>query len=149
MRRNWSWKRRGVARTHRSEEGAAKSSAQTQSKTVGSFGALCHAALLRELARLAGSSEGTDSLAEAFDGWMAKAEAVSREAVRVKIDRGESLSPVEMLVCQVHAFGNGLAIGERKNLESVPLAAKRITPIGQGGGLCTATRLRGTLFRVA
>ena len=120
-----------------------------QSKTAGSFGWHCHVALLRELARLAGSPEGTDSLAEAFDGWMAKAEAVSREAVRGKIDRGESLSPMEMLVCRVHAFGNGLVIGDRKDLESVPLPGKRITPVAKGNRLCTATRLRGTLFRVA
>ena len=80
---------------------------------------------------------------------MAKAEAVSREAVRVKIDRGESLSPVEMLVCQVHAFGNGLAIGERKDIESVPMSGKHVTPVPHGDGLCTATRLRGTMFCVA
>ena len=32
-----------------------------RSKAAGSFGWRCHAALLRELARLAGSAEGTDS----------------------------------------------------------------------------------------
>ena len=120
-----------------------------QSKTAGSFGWRCHRALLRELARLAGTSEGTDSMEEAFNGWMAEAGAVSREAVRGKLERGESLSPMEMLVCRVHAFGNGLAIGERKNMESVPIAGKRITPIGEGDRLCTATSLRGTRFRVA
>ncbi len=120
-----------------------------QSKTAGSFGWRCHAALLRELIRLAGTSEGTDSMEEAFDIWMAEAGTVSRDAVRGKIERGESLSPMEMLVCRVHAFGNGLAIGERKNMESVPIAGKRITPIGKGNRLCTATRLRGTRFLVA
>ena len=119
-----------------------------QSKTAGSFGWRCHAALLRELERLAGSPGGTDSMT-AFDGWMAKAEAVSREAVRGKIERGESLSPAEILVCRVHAFGNGLTIGERKDIESVPMAGKHVTPIPQGDGLCTATRLRGTMFSVA
>ena len=85
----------------------------------------------------------------AFDGWMAKAEAVSREAVRRKIERGESLSPAEILVCRVHAFGNGLAIGERKDIESVPMSRKHVTPLPNGDGLCTATRLRGTMFQVA
>ena len=88
-------------------------------------------------------------MAEAFDRWMAEAGAVSREAVRGKIERDESLSPTEMLVCRVHAFGNGLAIGERKNMESVPISGKRITPIRKGDRLCTATPLRGTMFRVA
>jgi hypothetical protein len=111
--------------------------------------------LLRELARLAGSAEGTDSrnegtdsLAAAFDDWMAEAEAVSREKVRRKIERGESLSPVEMLMCRVHAFSNGLALGSRESLESVPLPGKRITPIAPGDRLCTATRLRGAMFHV-
>ena len=85
----------------------------------------------------------------AFDAWMAEAGAVSREAVRGKIERGESLSPTEMLVCRVHAFGNGLVIGERKDVESVPIIGKHITPMEGGDGLCTATRLRGTMFRVA
>ena len=120
-----------------------------QSKTAGSFGWRCHAALLRELARLAGNPGGTDSMEAAFDGWMAKAEAVSREAVRGKIEHGESLSPMEILVCRVHAFGNGLAIGERKDIESVPMSGRHVTPIPHGDGLCTATRLRGTMFRVA
>ena len=120
-----------------------------QSKTTGSFGWRCHAALLRELARLARSPGGTGSMKAAFDGWMAEAEAVSREAVRGKIERGESLSPAEILMCQVHAFGNGLAIGERKDIESVPIAGRRVTPVPHGDGLCTATRLRGTMFRVA
>ena len=120
-----------------------------QSKTAGSFGWCCHTALLRELARLAGLPEGTDSMAEAFDNWMTEAGAVSREAVRDKIARDESLFPTEMLVCRVHAFGNGLAIGERKSVESVPIAGKRITPVPQVCGLCTATPLRGTMFRVA
>ena len=92
---------------------------------------------------------GTDSLAGAFDAWMSEAEAVSREEVRGKIGRGESLSPAEMLVCRVHAFSNGLAIGSRESLESVPMPGKRITPVAQGDRLCTATRLRGTMFRVA
>ena len=127
-----------------------------QSKSVGSFGWRCHAALLHELAQLAGSAEGTDSqtegtdsLAARFDAWIAEAEAVSREKVRGKIERGESLSPAEMLVCRVHAFSNGLALGSRESLESVPLSGKRITPIAQGDRLCTATRLRGTMFRVS
>ena len=129
-----------------------------QSKRTGSFGWRCHAALLRELVRLAeATTKGTDSIAAAFDVWMSEAEAVSREKVRGKIGRGESLSPAEMLVCQVHAFGNGLAIGERKILESVPVDGKHVTPISQGDGLCTAqgvelctaTRVRGTMFRVA
>ena len=134
-----------------------------QSKTAGTFGWRCHAELLRELARLAGSAtgtdsrnggtdsataEGTDSLAAAFDVWMAEAEAVSREKVLGKIERGESLSPAEMLVCRIHAFSNGLALGSRESLESVPLPGKRITPIAPGDRLCTATRLRGTMFRV-
>ena len=121
-----------------------------QSKTAGSYGWRCHQALLRELARLAGSSaEGTDSMKAAFDAWMAEAEAVSREAVRGKIERSESLSPMEMLVCRVHAFGNGLAIGERERVESVPMSGKHITAVPQTNGLYSATRLRGTLFRVA
>ena len=85
----------------------------------------------------------------AFDGWMARAETVSREAVRGKIERGENLSPTEILVYRVHAFGSGLAIGERKDIESVPMAGKHVTPIPHGDGLCTATRLRGTMFSVA
>ena len=85
----------------------------------------------------------------AFDGWMAKTEAVSREAVRGKIERGENLSPAEILVCRVHAFGNGLAIGERKDIESVPMPGKHVTPVPHGDGLYTATRLRGTMFSVA
>ena len=56
---------------------------------------------------------------------MAKAGAVSKEVVRGKIEQGESLSPMEMLVCRVHAFGNGLAIGERKSVESVPIVVNR------------------------
>ena len=127
-----------------------------QSKSVGSFGWRCHAALLRELARLTGSAEGTDSrkevtdsLSAMFDAWMAETEAVSREEILGKIERGESLSPAEMLVCRVHAFSNGLALGSRKSLESVPLPKKRITPIAPGDRLCTATRLRGTMFRVS
>ena len=135
-----------------------------RSKAVGSFGWRCHAALLRELARLAGSAEGTDSrnggtdsateegtdsLAAAFDAWVAEGEAVSREVVRGKIGRGESLSPAEMLMCRVHAFSNGQALGSRKSLESVPMPGKRISPIAKGDRLCTATRLRGTIFRVA
>ena len=79
---------------------------------------------------------------------MAEAEAVSREKVRGKIERGESLSPAEMLVCRVHAFSNGLALGSGKSLESVPLSGKRVTPITPGDRLCTATRLRGTMFRI-
>ena len=120
-----------------------------QSKAAGSFGWRCHAALLRELARLAGSAEGTDSLAAAFDIWMADAEAVSREVLRGKIGRGESLSPAEILMCRVHAFSNGQALGSRESLESVPMPGKRITPVAQGDRLCTATPLRGTMFRVA
>ncbi len=94
------------------------------------------------------TGEGSDSLAAAFDVWMAEAEAVSREKVLGKIERGESLSPAEMLVCRIHAFSNGLALGSRESLESVPLPEKRITPIAPGDRLCTATRLRGTMFRV-
>ena len=36
-----------------------------------------------------------------------------------------------------------------KNVESVPMSGKRITPVPQCEGLYTATRLRGTMFRVA
>ena len=95
------------------------------------------------------AEEGTDSLAAAFDAWVAEGEAVSREVVRGKIGRGESLSPAEMLMCRVHAFSNGQALGSRKSLESVPMPGKRISPIAKGDRLCTATRLRGTIFRVA
>ena len=80
---------------------------------------------------------------------MAEAGAVSKEVVRGKIEQGESLSPMEMLVCRVYVFGNRLAIGERKSMESVPISRKRITQIGLGDRLCTATRLGGTMFREA
>jgi hypothetical protein len=55
----------------------------------------------------------------------------------------------EMLMYRVHAFSNGLAIGSRNSLGSVPMPGKRITPVAQGDRLCTATCLRGTMFRVA
>ena len=114
----------------------------------GSFGWRCHAELLHELARLA-EAEGTDSIERGFARAMARAEAVPRENVRGMIERGESLSPAEMLVCRVHAFSNGLALGSWKALESVPMPGKRITPIAPGDRLCTVTRLRGTPFHVA
>ena len=88
-------------------------------------------------------------MAAAFDMWMSEAETVSREKVREKIGRGESLSPAEMLMCRVHAFSNGRALGSRESLESVSMPGKRITPIAWGDRLCTATPLRGTMFRVA
>ena len=114
----------------------------------GSFGWRCHAALLRELAGLA-EAGGTDSIEKGFKRAMTRAEAVPRENVRGKIERGESLSPAEMLMCRVHAFSNGQMLGSREALESVPMSGKRITPIAPGDRLCTATRLRGTPFRVA
>ena len=115
----------------------------------GSYGHLCHRALLHELARLA-AMEGTDSLEKSFARAMARAEAVARDAIRAKIDRGESLSLEEMLVCQVHALSNGLALGERQGMESVPIARKRPTPLTQCEvELFTATRLRGAPLSVA
>ncbi len=116
---------------------------------AGSFGDCCHQALLRELARLA-AAEGTDSINRGFARAMARAEEVSREVVRAKIGRGESLSLEEMLVCRVHALGNGRALGDRQGIESVPIKRKHPTPLA----LCevrlyTATRLRGTSFVVA
>ena len=80
---------------------------------------------------------------------MAESEEVSRDEVQGKIERGESLSPAEMLVCRVHAFSNGRMLGSREALESVPMSGKHISPIVPGDRLCTATRLRGTPFRVA
>ena len=115
----------------------------------GSFGDRCHQALLRELARLT-AAEGTDSIDRGFARAMARAEKVSREVVRAKIGRGESLSLEEMLVCHVHALGNGRALGDRQSIESVPLARKRPTPLALCEvGLYTATRLRGILLTVA
>ena len=120
-----------------------------QSNRNGSFGRQCHMVLLRGLTRLAGA-EGTDSIARGFGDAMAEAEAVSREAVRAKIAKRESLSLSEMLVCRVHAFSNGRMLGSWKALESVPMPGKRITPVSLcGENLCTATRLRGMPFRVA
>ena len=120
-----------------------------QSNRNGSFGRQCHMSLLRVLVKLAGA-EGTDSIARGFADAMAEAEAVSREAVRGKIAKKESLSLSEMLVCRVHAFSNGRMLGSREALESVPMPGKRITPVPLcGEKLCTATRLRGTPFRVA
>ena len=122
-----------------------------QSKNArGSFGWRCHGELLRELARLSGApAEGTDSHAAAFDRRIAEAERVPRDAVREKVDKRKGLSPAEALACRVHAFSNGLAIGERENFESVPIRGRRAAPVPQACGLFTATRLRGTLFRVA
>ncbi len=114
-----------------------------------SFGARCHRALLRELARLA-ATEGTDSIGRGFARAMGRAEAVSRESVRGKIAHGGSLSLAEMLVCRVHALGNGRALGDRKGIESVPVARKRPTPLGNCDvALFTATPTRGIPFRVA
>ena len=115
----------------------------------GLFGARSHRALLRELARLA-TAEGTDSIEKGFARAMARAEEIPREVVRAKIERGESLSLEEMLVCRVHALSHGRALGDRQGIESVPIARKRPTPLG----LCdvqlfTATRLRGIPCAVA
>ena len=117
----------------------------------GSYGDRCHRALLRALARLA-AVEGTDSMEKSFARAMARAEAeaVARDAVRAKIERGESLSLEEMLVCRVHALSNGRALGDRQGMESVPIARKRPMPLAQCEvRLFTATRLRGAPLSVA
>lgn len=120
----------------------------------GSFGWKCHRALLQELDRLGSlfgtSVEGTDSMARRFDEEVARAEAVKKDEVRCKLDAGESLSLYEMMLCEVHAFSNGKAIGTLKDIESVPIKRKRITNVAQSTcGLFNATGLRGTLYRVA
>ena len=125
-----------------------------RSREEGSFGWRCHRALLRELARLASTlgtgSVGTDSIAKGFDRAMRRAEEVPRDAVQAKIARGKSLSLEEMLVCRVRALGNGVAVGDQKSMESVPVAGKRVTAVPLcGDGLFTATRMRGDAFRVA
>lgn len=75
----------------------------------GLYGDRCHRALLRELARLA-AAQGTDSIERSFARAMARAEEVSREAVRAKIAHGGSLSLEEMLVCRYSvSLGGGLA----------------------------------------
>ena len=81
---------------------------------------------------------------------MERAEEVPRDMVRRKIERGESLSLPEMLMCRIHAMGNGVVLGNRLDIESVPIARKRPTPLAQCDvELFTATRLRGTAFQVA
>ena len=121
-----------------------------QSKTAaGAFGRRCHESLLRELARLAGRQDATGAMAEDFDEQMADSERVSRDEVRAKIARNESLSLAEMLVCRVRAFSNGLAVGELKDIESVPMRGRRARPTEFGCGLYNATRLRGPVFEVA
>ena len=115
----------------------------------GLYGDRCHRALLRELARLA-AAQGTDSIERSFVRAMARAEEVSREAVRAKIAHGGSLSLEEMLVCRVHALCNGRALGDRQGIESVPIARKHPTPLAQCEvELFSATRLRGTHLVVA
>ena len=115
----------------------------------GSYGDLCHRILLRELARLA-ATEGTDSIERGFSRAMMRAEELPRDAIRAKIAHGGSLSLQEMLVCRVHALSNGLALGERQDIESVPIKRKHPTPLTQCEvKLFSATRLRGTLFEVA
>ena len=115
----------------------------------GSFGDRCHWALLRELARLA-AAEGTDSIERGFARAVSRAEEIPRETLRAKIGRGESLSLEEMLMCRIHALGNGLVLGDRQGVESVPMPGKHVTPLEQCEvALFTATRLRGTPFRVA
>ena len=79
-----------------------------------------------------------------------RAEEVSREAVRAKIAHGGSLSLEEMLVCRVHALGNGRALGDRQGIESVPITRKHPTPLAHCEvELFSATRLRGTHLVVA
>ena len=132
----------------------------------GSFGWKCHQALLQELVRLgswcglseegtdsmggSGQFEGTDSMARRFDEEVARAEAVKKEEVRRKLDKGESLSLYEMMLCEVHAFSNGKAIGTLRDIESVPIRRKRVTGVARSTcGLFNATGLRGILYRVA
>ena len=134
-----------------------------QAKLGKSFGWCCHRALLGELARLKGSEPGTDLEADAgadlegnaefvakeFEEWMAEAEGVSRQKVKEALARGEGLSLVEMLVCRVHAFGNGRAIGTERAMRSVPRSGDAVAVPQCRAGLFTATRLSGCLYRVA
>ena len=116
-----------------------------QSERGDTFGGRCHRALLRELARLAGAM-GTDSIGKSFQTAVAEAEGIRRDAVRAKLREGMSLSLSEMLVCRVHAFSNGRALGDRGCIESVPVAHKRVTPVAQCDcGLFTATPTRGSV----
>ena len=81
---------------------------------------------------------------------MARAEEIPREVVRAKIERGESLSLEEMLVCRVHALSNGRALGERQGIESVPIKRKHPTPLAQCKvALFSATRVRAMPLAVA
>ena len=108
------------------------------------FGAECHGALLRELARLAGTTQdGSAAFAERFGKWMAESEAVPAETAKEALSRGESLSLPQMLVCRIQAFGNGRAVGLMRQV--APLARRGgPQPIGRCG-LFTATRVRGPL----
>jgi REP element-mobilizing transposase RayT len=120
-----------------------------QYRKSGLFGNLCHRALLRELARLT-RAEGTDFIEKGFARAMARAEEVPREDVRAKIERGESLSLEEMLMCRVHALSHGRALGDRRGIESVPIKRKHPTPLAQCKvALFSATRLRGNPCAVA
>ena len=112
-----------------------------QAQRGGGFGAECHGALLRELARLAGSTKGGGAaLAERFGKWMAEAEAVPAETVKEALSRGERLSLPQMLSCRVLAFGNGRALGLMRQV--APLARRGgPRPVGRCG-LFTARRVR-------
>ena len=119
------------------------------SKKTGTFGWKCHQNLLREIARLAGANAGTDSLARLYDAYIRKAETVSREAVRRKLEEGASLSLYDLLVCRVHAFSNGRALGTVQGLRKLRIAHRRITPMARSTcGLATATWLRGELYGI-
>ena len=136
-----------------------------QAKRGKSFGWRCHRALLGELARLKGSHTGTDPeaaagagtdpeanadfVAKEFEEWMAEAEGVSRQKVKEALARGEGLSLAEMLVCRVHAFGNGRAIGTERAMRSVPRSGDAVAVPQCREGLFTATRLSGCLYRLA
>ncbi len=136
-----------------------------QAKLGKSFGWRCHRALLGELARLKGSEPGTDPevgsgagtnpegnadfVAMEFEEWMAEAEGIQREKVKEALARGEGLSLAEMLVCRVHAFGNGRAIGTERAMRSVPRIGDAVAVPQCRAGLYTATRLAGCLYRVA
>ena len=89
---------------------------------------------------------GTDSIGKSFRTAVAEAEGIRRDTVRAKLREGMSLSLSEMLVCRVHAFSNGRALGDRGSMESVPIAHKRVAPVAQCDcGLFTATPTRGVV----
>ena len=87
--------------------------------------------------------------AKEFEAWMAEAEGIQREKVKEALARGEGLSLAEMLVCRVHAFGNGRAIGTERAMRSVPRSGDAVAVPQCRAGLFTATRLSGCLYRVA